>query len=173
VIRQALGIGAIVFVAALLQVSIFTSIDVLGGEPDVLLVTLLAVAMLRGSLAGAIAGFGAGLILDVAHLGTPGVTALLLTFAGYWSGRYGETTGRDRVHAPIAAIVVLTALVQVGGYALRFLLGEDVAADRVFAGLLPAIGLNLLIGAPVFALVRLLLRPFDPPERVREVQLLG
>lgn len=172
-IGRSAAIAAIVFVAALLQVTIFTSIDVVGGEPDLLLVTLLAVAMLRGSTVGAAAGFGAGLVLDVAHLGTLGVSSLLLTFAGYWSGRYGETTGRDRAHAPIAAIVVLTALVSIGGYALRFLLGEAVGADRVFAGLLPSIGLNLLLGAPVFALVRILLRPLERPDRVREVQLLG
>lgn len=172
-IARGAAIGAIVFVAALVQVTICTSIDVAGGEPDLLLVTLLAVSMLRGSTVGAIAGFGAGLVLDVAHLGTLGVSSLLLTLAGYWSGRYGETTGRDRAHAPFAAIAVLTVLVAIGGYALRFLLGTDVAMSRVFAGLLPSIGLNLLIGAGVFALVRVLLRPLERPEQVREVQLLG
>ena len=33
-------------------------------------------------------------------LGTLGVTSILLTVAGYWAGRYGETTGRGRAYAP-------------------------------------------------------------------------
>ena len=36
-------------------------------------------------------------------LDTLGVTALLYAVAGYWVGRYGETTGRDRAHAPLSA----------------------------------------------------------------------
>ena len=32
---------------------------------------------------------------------------LLLTLAGYWIGRYGETTGRDRGHAPFLAVAIL------------------------------------------------------------------
>ena len=84
------------FVAAILQVTIFSQIDILGGYPDVVLLTLVAVALLRGSIYGAAAGFFAGLIVDTANLATLGVTSLLLTIAGYWIGRYGETTGRDR-----------------------------------------------------------------------------
>ena len=66
--------------------------------PDLLLVMLVAVALLRGSMFGAIGGFFAGLLVDTASLGTLGLTSLVLTIAGYWIGRYGETTGRDRAH---------------------------------------------------------------------------
>ena len=41
-----------------------------------------------------------GLLIDIANLGTLGFTSLLLTLAGFWTGRYGETTARDRFHAP-------------------------------------------------------------------------
>src|SRR5262249_51226570 len=90
----------LIFVAAILQVTVFSQIDILGGYPDVVLLTLMAIALLRGSIYGAVLGFFAGLIVDTANLGTLGVASLLLTIAGYWIGRYGETTGRDRVHAP-------------------------------------------------------------------------
>ena len=39
--------AALLFVATILQVSVFTQARVLGGEPDLLLVTLVAVALLR------------------------------------------------------------------------------------------------------------------------------
>jgi rod shape-determining protein MreD len=73
-VSGAIRIAALVFVAALLQTSVFASVDVLGGTPDVLLVTLISIALLRGSTAGAAAGFAGGLIVDVATLGTLGVT---------------------------------------------------------------------------------------------------
>ena len=86
----------LIFLAAILQVTIFSQIDILGGYPDVVLLTLVAIALLRGSIYGATLGFFAGLLVDTANLATLGVTSLLLTIAGYWIGRYGETTGRDR-----------------------------------------------------------------------------
>ncbi len=150
-----------------------SGIDILGGTPDLLLLTLIGVALLRGSVAGAVAGFGGGLLLDILTLDTLGVTSLLLAVAGYWTGRYAETTGRDRLHAPLLAVVVVTVLVAVGGFALHFLIGEEVSARRVVETLLPTIGLNLLLAAPVFALCRRLLPPFDLSERTAEVQVVG
>ena len=66
--------------------------------------TLLSLALLRGSIFGAVAGFATGLLLDTATLGTLGITSLLLTIAGFWIGRYGETTARDRFHAPYLSV---------------------------------------------------------------------
>ena len=55
---------AVIFVAAILQVTIFSSVDILGGTPDVLLLTLMGVALLRGSIYGAAAGFAVGFDAD-------------------------------------------------------------------------------------------------------------
>ena len=171
--REAWLVAAMVFVAALLQSAIFSSLMILGGTPDLLLVTLLGISLLRGSVTGALAGFLGGLVLDVANLGTLGVTSLLLTLAGYWTGRYGETTGRDRAHAPFLAVVVLTVLVAVGGLLLHYMLGEEFSARHaLLQTLIPTLALNLIIAAPVFALCRRILRPLDRPQRAQEVRLI-
>jgi rod shape-determining protein MreD len=165
--------AALLFVAAILQVSIFTQARVLGGEPDLLLVTLVAVALLRGSMFGAAGGFFAGLLVDTATLAKLGLTSLVLTIAGYWIGRYGETTGRDRGHAPFLSVAVITVLYSLGVVVLHFVLGEPTAAQAVLKGLVPSIVLNLILVAPVYALVRRLLRPLDRGDYATEVQLLG
>jgi rod shape-determining protein MreD len=163
----------LVFVAAIAQVSIFSSVSLLGGTPDVVLVTLVAVALLRGAILGAAVGFFAGLVLDVADLSTLGVTSLLLTLAGYWIGRYGETTGRDRAHAPFLSVAVVTVLYAFGALVLRFLLGEPADARVVLVdALFPAILFNLIATLPLYALCRRLFPPAQR-ERVREVTLLG
>jgi rod shape-determining protein MreD len=166
-------IAVLLFVAAVAQVSIFSQIDVFGAAPDLLLVTLVAISLLRGSIAGAVGGFFAGLVVDTAALGTLGLTSLVLTIAGFWIGRYGETTGRDRGHAPYLSIAVVTVLYEVGLLVVHFVLGESAPAGAVFASLLPAVLLNLVITGPVYALVRRLLRPQAPAELSAEVQLLG
>jgi rod shape-determining protein MreD len=161
------------FVAAVAQVSVFSQLHVLGAVPDLLLVTLVAVALLRGSVVGAVGGFFAGLLVDTATLGTLGLTSLVLTLAGYWIGRYGETTGRDRAHAPFLSVAVVTVLYQVGLLVVHFVLGESAPAGAVARSLVPAIVLNLILTAPVYALVRRLLRSGQRDELTAEVQLLG
>ncbi len=164
--------AALLFVASIAQVSIFSQLQVLGAVPDLLLVTLVAVALLRGSVVGAVGGFFAGLVVDTAALGTLGLTSLVLTLAGYWIGRYGETTGRDRAHAPFLSVAVITVLYELGLLVVHFVLGESAPAGQVVRELLPAIVLNLVLTAPLYALARRLLRPAER-ELTAEVQLLG
>ena len=165
--------AVLLFVAAIAQVSIFSQVHVFGAVPDFLLVSLVALALLRGSVSGAVGGFFAGLIVDTASLGTLGLTALVLTLAGYWIGRYGETTGRERAHAPFLSIAVVTVLYELGLLVVHFVLGESAPAGAVVRSLVPAIVLNLILAAPVYALARRLLRPADREELSAEVQLLG
>lgn len=169
-----LKIAVIVFVASILQVSVFSDVRVLGGEPDLLLVALVAVSLLRGSIAGACAGFFAGLLIDTATLETLGLSSLLLTLIGYWVGRYGETTGRDRTHAPFLSVAVVTFLYALGGLALRFVLGESAPAREVLLNsLFQGIALNLILTLPVYAIVRRLLPPRVKATRGEGAPALG
>jgi rod shape-determining protein MreD len=148
---------AVVFVAALLQVVIVSSIVVAGGAPDLLLIIVVALALLRGSIPGAVLGFVGGMVVDLVTLGTLGVTSLILTLAGFWAGRYGETTGRGRRLAPIVAVGAITLLAGAFGYVLHYLLDEEVVAkNALVTALAPAFVLNLILALPVHALVRAL-----------------
>jgi rod shape-determining protein MreD len=153
------------FVAVVVQVAIVSAFEPGGGTADLVLVSLTAVALLRGSVFGAVAGFYAGFLLDTANLGTLGLSSLLLTLIGYWIGRYGETTGRDRAHAPLLAIAVVTVLYALGSLAMNYLLGEPVSARSGLVDALPVqIVLNLLLTIPVYALCRrLFARPGARP----------
>ena len=164
--------AAVLFVAALVQVSVLTEYRAFR-TASIVLVALLSIALLRGSVFGALAGFGTGLILDTATLGTLGVTSLLMTVGGFWIGRYGETTARDRFHAPYVSVAVVTALYSFGQLFLQFVLGEPAPAGLVVHALPLGLLLNLLLTLPVYALVRRLFPPQQLGDRVREVRLLG
>jgi rod shape-determining protein MreD len=164
--------AALLFVAAVIQVSILNSVTVIGGTPDMLLVTLCAVALMRGSIFGAVGGFFAGIVVDTATLDTMGVTALLLTLVGYWIGRYGETTGRGR-HAPVLAVGVVTILYAVASLLVRFMLGEGGSAEGVLVDALwPTMLFNLLLAYPVYLFCRWVLSLGHDARPVREVRLI-
>src|SRR5207302_11484399 len=166
--------AAVLFVAVIVQVSILSNVDILHGRPKLILVTVVAVALLRGAVFGAVAGFGAGFLADTGVFGMLGFTSLLLTLAGYWTGRYGETTGRERAHAPLLSVAVITILYQFAALILHFMLGQPAPARLVLLdALLPTIVLNLLLAVPVYALIRRVLPMPQWTDRAREVRLLG
>lgn len=186
--------AALLFVASIAQVSIFSQLHVYGGVPQLVLVTLVSVALLRGAVVGAIAGFFAGLVIDTATFGQLGLTSLVLTVSGYWIGRYGETTGRAagrpsgqsplglgaaspsgrlRGHAPFLSVAVVTFLYAFGVLLVTFMLGERAPAGAEMRSLLPTIVMNLVLTGPTYVLVRLLLRPRERADYATEVQLLG
>jgi rod shape-determining protein MreD len=174
VVLDAAKAAGLVFVAAILQASVFSSVTILNGTPDLLLVTIICVALLRGPIVGAAAGFWGGLLLDTANLATLGVTSLLLMFAGYWTGRYGETTGRDRGHAPFVSVAVITFLYALGSLAFHFVLGEPAPARTVLlTTLFQSIALNLILTWPVYRLLRLILPQLDRRERVQRIHAVG
>ena len=162
----------VLFVASLFQLAVLTEYRPFRTS-SIVLVALLSIALLRGSVFGAVAGFGTGLLLDTATLGTLGVTSLLLTVGGFWIGRYGETTARDRFHAPFVSVAVVTVLYAFGqlGAAVRArsagARGHRRARAPARAAAQPDPDL------PVYALIRRLFPPLELGDRVREVRLLG
>jgi rod shape-determining protein MreD len=162
----------VLFVASLFQLSVLTEYRQFRSS-SIVLVALLSIALLRGSVFGAVAGFGTGLLLDVATLGTLGITSLLMTIGGFWIGRYGETTARDRFHAPFVSVAVVTVLYAFGQLFFQFVLGQPAPAGVVAHALPLALLVNLLLTLPVYALIRRLFPPLELGDRVREVRLLG
>src|SRR5438132_14359125 len=141
----------VLFVAGLFQLAVLTEYRQFR-TASIVLIALLSIALLRGSVFGAVAGFGTGLLIDVATLGTLGITSLLLTVFGFWIGRYGETTARDRFHAPFLSVGVVTILYAIGALALRFVLGDSVPAHAVLRALPGEVLLNLILTWPVYGL---------------------
>ena len=167
----ALRVAPLVFLAAVLQVAAFSGARLFGAEPDILLVVIVVVALVAGSITGAAAGFAAGVLVDVMTLGVLGTTSILLTLAGYWAGRYGETTGRGRAYAAPLAAFAISAAAGIGGVALHFLLGQQVSAREALVTLVPSALVAALVAIPLHRLCRALL-PEQRLERARPVELM-
>lgn len=171
---DALKVAALVTVAAVVQVSFVNAFELVEGRADVLLLVLVGVALLRGPLFGAAAGFWAGLLVDTMTLGTLGLSSLLLTIGGYAAGRFGEATSshKDQRARVLIAVALLTAGVEIGSLLVHVLLGEAASFGTVVVKvLLPTLALNAVLAVPAFWTLRRLLPP--PPRRERgEVALV-
>ncbi len=162
-------------VAAILQVTFVNSFELAEGHADIVLLALVGIALLRGPIFGACAGFYAGLVLDTATLGTLGLTSLILTLAGYAAGRFGEATSQHQNQRArvVLAVTVITIAVALLALVVNTLLGESVSADLVFGRvLLPTLALNLVLALPAYWLIRKLFPPPARREREREVAVV-
>lgn len=168
----ALRIAPLVLVAAVVQVTTVSGARLLGAEPDLLLVTIVCIALVAGSIPGAVAGFAGGLLVDVMTLGTLGTTSIVLTLGGYWAGRYGETTGRGRRYAAPLAAFAISILAGLGGVALHFLLGQPVSARDALVTALPSAVVAAVLALGIHRVCRTVLAEPQGFERTRNVELV-
>jgi rod shape-determining protein MreD len=151
--------------AAMAQIAIVNAFELVEGRADVVLLCIVGVALLRGPVFGACAGFYAGLIVDVGTLGNLGLSSLLLTLAGYWVGRFGQATSNEKnqIARLLIAVTLATIGVAVGELVVHLLLGEPVPVGTIVVrAVLPTLALNVVLALPAYALLR---RLFPPPVR--------
>ena len=164
-------VALLALAAAVLQISGFGEIRVLGGHADLVPLLVAGVALFGGSVAGMVTGFLLGLLLDLALGPYVGASSLVLIAVGYAVGRFGEL--RDPSHGLIAAPVGAAAT---AGYLLAvtfltFMLGVTPTLGAVVVReMVMTVLLNAIVAVPVFGLIRATLRPAlvtDPQRRAR------
>jgi rod shape-determining protein MreD len=152
-------VAAMVLGALLVQVSVLPYINIADGIPDIVAPTVVVIAMLRGTLVGAVAGFSAGLLVELASpVSTLGVLALLYLLVGAWCGRYCEREESSSLAAPLVLSVAAALVVQFGYMLVRIMLGDSMPpSEFVAAVLLPTLVLTALLSPPVLLVGRRLL----------------
>ncbi|GAA3656067.1 rod shape-determining protein MreD [Streptomyces chitinivorans] len=146
---------ALVVVALVVQVSVLARLQLPGAVPDLLLLTVLGLALVYGHTGGALVGFAAGLLADLAPPADHAVGryALVLCVVGYAAGLTKPENGQHRSATVPMLVVAGAALSSTLLYAGVGALVGDTAARHVGLGL-------LLTTATVYDL---LLAPFTVP----------
>jgi len=125
-VRRALLATAAILAAVLLQVTVLNNVPFPGGAgPDLVLVTVVALALSGGPRDGAVIGFAAGLALDIAPpaSGLLGQSALVFCLVGYGCGRLRLALERS-AWLPVAGVALGAAAGEVL-YALTGLIFGD------------------------------------------------
>ncbi|MFI1352964.1 rod shape-determining protein MreD [Streptomyces sp. NPDC020898] len=145
----------LVIVAMVIQVSVLARLHLPGAVPDLLLLTVLGLALVYGHVGGALVGFGAGLLADLAPPAdhAAGRYALVLCLIGYLAGLVKPENGQLKSATGPMAVVVAAAVGTTLLYAGVGALVGDTAARHV--------GLSSLLFTA--ALYDLLLAPFVVP----------
>jgi rod shape-determining protein MreD len=162
-VSQVLRASLLVLVAVLLQVTIATDLDVLGGRPDLVVIVVVAIALQRGPLAGAVAGFVGGFLVDALGLGVIGATSLTLTTVGYIAGVWGERLREAAAVRPLLAIGGASLAAGVAELVVAVLVGSGPAVSpSLFLAVVPGSMLNVLLSIGLYPVIRLALRRRQP-----------
>ena len=123
--RQGILIGTCIFLAVVIELTLLSRLGIPGATPDLVVVTVVAIALAMGPVQGASAGFAAGILLDLSPpsdtlVGVNAIIYLIIGFiAGYW------VDPRDRTLIIIMGITSLST----GGAAFA-----TAALDTVLGG---------------------------------------
>ncbi|MFE7325511.1 rod shape-determining protein MreD [Streptomyces sp. NPDC057565] len=146
---------ALVVIALVVQVCVLARLQLPGAVPDLLLLVVVGLSLVYGHVAGALIGFGAGLLTDLAPPAdhAAGRYAMVLCIIGYLAGLARPENGRLKSALAPMTVVVAAAIGSTLLYALVGALVGDTAARHVGLG-------SLLFTAAVYDL---LLAPFTVP----------
>lgn len=153
-------IAAIVLLGVLLQLTFFSRVELLHTSPDVLPALVVSLALLGGATAGAVIGFSVGLLAAALVGEALGLSSLVLLATGYLAGLYRERADVSGVLAPALFCMGLTAFAEAGYATMQLVLGIDATVSAlVLRDLLLKAIYAFFLGAPIYAVVRRVLRP--------------
>lgn len=162
IIRQGIFIGTCVFLAVLFELTLLSRLGIPGATPDLVVVTVVAIAFAMGPLQGAMAGFAAGVLIDLSPSSDTliGVNAIIYLVIGFVAGFWVDP--RDRT---LPIMIGITAL-STGAAALgTAIVDTALGSDRVNWAEVPWITLSsalygVLLSALVIPLIDRISRPF-------------
>jgi len=155
--------------AVLLQTVLLSHISILGVTADLFLILTVIVAVSRGSLEGAVFGFFAGLIADIAYYQPLGVRALIYVLAGYFVGMFVARFGTVSPWSVALLAGVTSFLAQLLFGVFQYIMGpRGGLITMIGTQMLPEAVLDGLIAAPLYVfLVRVRLLPSGNLDAVR------
>ncbi len=171
-------IALIGLLGVLLQLSFFSQVELFHVSPDILPALVVCLALLGGSLTGAVAGFSIGFFLDCLLVEALGVSSLVLLSVGYLAGLFRERFEIHNSLAPALLCMGFTLGAEIGFGVIQLLLGIDAPVSLLIVrDLLLKSVYAFFLGWPLYLLVRRVLRPalVEEPkvQRRRQPRALG
>jgi len=138
-------IGALA-AALILQVAFAPHMEIFGVSPNIPLLVVITLAIVQGPSAGAVAGFAAGLVLDLIGTGPVGAWALVLSVTGYTTGMLQENMFAEGWLAPVTVAVIAGLLADTFYLIVLTVLGVAPAFwESLVSVVLPAAVYNALL----------------------------
>jgi rod shape-determining protein MreD len=155
-VQLGIRLAVLALVTVLVQTAALSQLSLFGATPDIAPLVVASVGLLTGSVAGALMGFGIGLLVDIALLQTLGISSLVYVIVGYYSGLLRESARDPQATLlPLAAGALGTFVALVVFSVLQFLLGVEAPVSfELVRQIISTVLINTLIALAVHALVR-------------------
>ena len=164
-------VGALAVLLVFFQIGVVSEVPVFGVNADLSPLLVAFVGLLCGSMLGAVTGFAVGLLVDLTLLQTLGLTSLIFTLIGFWSGRLRELRDPQAALTPLLVGCAASAVSLVGYSLMEFMLGVDAPVSlELVRQIVLGVVVNSVVALPAWALVRRALEgalPEDPRRRRR------
>jgi rod shape-determining protein MreD len=164
-------VAALAVAVVFLQTGVVSEVPVFGVAIDLTPLVVGFVGLQCGSVAGAVAGFGIGLLVDLTLVQTLGLTSLIFTVIGYGTGRLRELRDPQAALTPLLVGAAASVVSLVGYSLIEFLLGVDAPVSLdLLRQIVLGVVVNTIAAVPMWALVRRVLEsalPDDPRRRRR------
>jgi rod shape-determining protein MreD len=170
-------IAALAVIVVFFQIGVVSEVPVLGVNVDLSPLVVAFVGLLCGSTLGAVTGFAVGLLVDLALVQTLGLTSLVLTLVGYWSGRLRELRDPQAALTPLLVGATASGASVIGYSLMKFLLGVDAPVSlELVRQIVLGVLVNTVVALPMWLIVRRSLEgalPDDPRRRRRRAYTTG
>ena len=172
-----LRIAALSVLVVFFQTGVVSEVPVFGVNVDLSPLLVAFLGLLCGSMLGALGGFAVGLLVDLALLQTLGVSSLIFTLIGYWSGRLRELRDPQAALTPLLLGAGAAGVSLVGYSLMEFMLGVDAPVSlELLRQIVLGVVVNTVVALPMWAIVRRCLEgglPDDPRRRRRRAYTTG
>lgn len=113
--------------------TLFEMIKLRGVKPDLFIIIIVSISVLRNDIEGALFGFFAGLIRDVFFGGPIGFFAFLYMLAGYICGKPFKYFYRENYFIPMILCFIITIFFEAFVFILKFFRTENIlyAVNRI------------------------------------------
>lgn len=119
-------ITAVIIIAAyLLQCTVFSSLELAGIKPNLLIIITASFGFMRGSREGMLVGFVSGLLADIQFGDMIGFYALIYLLVGFINGLFQRLYFDEDIKLPLFLISISEFLYGIIVYFLTYLLRSD------------------------------------------------
>lgn len=154
-------------VCFVLQTTVFRHLPLGGVVPNILIMITAASGLMYGRKLGMFSGFVGGLMIDAMFNSVIGLTILIYSFVGYVNGMLNKLYFKERLYIPVITIVLSDLAYGVLYYVCRFMLrGRMDFMFYLMHVMIPEAVYTLIIGVPIYLLMRQIKEHFKPEEHV-------
>ena len=124
-IKRFLITAVIIIAAYLLQCTVFSSLELAGIKPNLLIIVTASFGFMRGSREGVLVGFVSGLLADIQFGDMIGFYALIYLLVGYINGMFQRLYFDEDIKLPLFLIAISEFLYGIIVYFLTYLMRSD------------------------------------------------